>query len=291
MRTRKTSRPVKGSFAKKRASATAWAKKNPKEWDFSKVKHSERPMAVAWEYGREKYREFLNFRSFLLLRGKRRLRKLAKPHETLHGNGLGHIFLTFWQSPQWPSRPFLDLSLKEKKEAFPKVFHSDPKTTTDDVLNIVQDITPNAPYLPGAWKDFHEFFDPEEFILQEIENPVRRLFLVNMDQPPGAILKSFNDQIYQAGLRQGRGRSSLEKDLLALSVHRLFKKYRDFDAMDDVLGTPQSAGKSILALAHNRRSHWNYAQARLGHGWGRKGGKSKNSKPVFQFSRIEADYD
>jgi len=276
---------------KKRALATAWARNNPKEWDFSKVKHHERPMAVAWEYGREKYREFLKFQSFLLLRDKRRLRKLAKPYETLHGHGLGHIFLTFWQSPHWPSRPFLDLSLKEKREAFPKVFHFDLKTTTNDVLNIVKDITPNAPYLPGTWKDFYEFFDAEDFILREIENPVKRLFLINMDKPPEAILKSFKDQIYQAGLKQGRGRSPLEKDLLALSVHRLYKKYRDFRAMDDVLGTSQSGGKSTLTVLHNRRSNWNYAQARLGLGWGAKGGKSKNSKPVFQFSRWDADCD
>jgi hypothetical protein len=272
------------------AQATAWAIAHRHEWDFSTVKHNQRPMAVAWEYGREKYSEFLNFRPFLLLRDKRRLRKLTKPHETLHGHGLGHIFLTFWKSPHWPSRPFLDLSPKEQREAFPKAFHFDLRTKSDDLLDIVEDITPSAPYLPRAWKKVYKHFDPEDFILQEVKSPVKRTFLVNMDRPPEAILKSFKSQICQAGLKQGRGRSSLEKDLLALSVYRLYRKYRDFKAMDHILGTPKSGGKSILALAHNRRPHWNYAQARLGLGWGQKGGKSKNFEPIFQFSRVEADY-
>ncbi|NDF98864.1 MAG: hypothetical protein EB101_08065 [Chitinophagia bacterium] len=291
MKTKRGIRKPAAGTASQIAAATAWAKANPHEWDFSRVKSEERPMAVAWEYGREKYNEFLNFRSFLLLRDKRRLKSLKKPHETLHGNGLGHIFLTFWKSPHWPSRPYLDLSPKERRQAFPKVFHRDLKTTSADVLELVKDVTPRAPYLPAAWKDFHKAFDPEDYILQEIENPAKRLFLVELNQSPEAILKAFKDHLYRGGLKQGRGRSTLEKDLLALTVHRLHKRYRDFRAMDNVLESKFSGGNSVLASAHNRLPYWNYAQARLGLGWGRKGGKSKNSKPLFQFSRWDVDYD
>jgi len=287
-------KPIKESTRSSSSShdpALAWAEKNRQEWDFSRVKVEERPMAVAWEYGREKLDLFLKFSPFLQARDKRRLKKTKKPFETLHANGLSHIFLTFWKSPYWPNKAFLDLSPKEKKDAFPKYFHQDPKTTSAEILNIVKDVTPSAPFQPDAWKDFHKNFDLEDYVLWEVENPVKKVFLVDMDKSPKAILKSFKDHLNRAGFKQGRGRSTLEKDLLALTVHRLFKVFQDFKAMDVVLGTKHSLGKSKLALSHNRTLHWNYAQARLGLGWGRKGGKSKNSQPIFLFSRVDADYD
>jgi hypothetical protein len=281
----------KGRSSASLLKATAWARANPHEWDFSRVKPEEKPMAVAWEYGREQIDLFLRFRSFLAIRDRKRLRKIKKPLETLHGNGLSHIFLTFWKSPQWPKKPFLDLSSKEKKLAFPKVFHEDSKTTSAEILSIVQDITPHLPYEQKSWSDTHKHFDLEDYILCEIENPVKRVLLVDMDQAPGAILKSFKDHLYRAGLKQGRGRSTIEKDLLALTIHRLLPKFRTFKAMDAVLGSSDSSNASVLALEHNRAAYWNYAQSRLGKGWGRKAGKSKNARPVFQFSRLDADYD
>lgn len=279
------------SSTKRRALATAWARNNPKEWDFSEVKPHERGMAVAWEYGREKYDLFKKYRSFLLARYKKRYKKIPKPFQTLHGNGISHIFLTFWKSPCWPRKPFLDLSPEEKRKAFPKFLHSDAKTTSSEILNIVKDVTPDNPFEPKAWDDFHKNFDLADYVLWEVENPVKKVFLIDMDQSPGAILKSFKDHLNRAGFKQGRGRSTLEKDLLALTVHRLFKKYDNYNAMDDVLGNKPTKGASILALRHTRQPFWNYAQARLGNGWGKKGGKSKNSKPIFQFSRVEGDYD
>lgn len=276
---------------KTRAMATAWAKANPQEWDFSRVPPHERGMAVAWEYGREKYELFQKYRSYLLARDRERYKKTRKPFETLHGTGISHIFLTFWQSPHWPNKPFLSLSAQQKKMAFPKFYHSDTKTTSDEILAIVKDVTPGNPFKPEAWDGFHKNFDLADYVLWEIENPVKKVFLVDMNQSPGAILKSFKDHLNRAGFKQGRGRSTLEKDLLALTVHRLFKKYNNYDAMDDVLGSKGIKGASILALRHTRKPFWNYAQARLGHGWGIKGGKSKNSKPIFLFSRVEGDYE
>jgi hypothetical protein len=291
MRSKKLKYSGKGRASNSVVKAAAWARANPHEWDFSKVKPEERPMAVAWEYGREKIKLFSRFRSFLAIRDRKRLRKIKKPLETLHGNGLSHIFLTFWKSPHWPKRPFLDLSSKEKKEAFPKVFHEDSKTTSAEILGIVQDVTPHLPFERKSWRHIHKHFDLEDYILCEIENPVKRVLLVDMNQAPGAILKSFKDHLFRAGLKQGRGRSTIEKDLLALTVHRLFPKFRTFKAMDAVLGSSDSSNASVLAMEHNRAAHWNYAQCRLGRGWGRKAGKSKNARPIFQFSRVDADYE
>jgi len=291
MKPQKSKHLANGRYSASVVKAIAWARANPHEWDFSEVEPEERAMLVAWEYGRERADIFLKFAPFLTIRDRQRYKRTKRPLDTLHGNGLSHIFLTFWKSPHWPKRPFLDLSPKERKEAFPKVFHEDTKTTSAEILNIVKDVTPGAPFEPDAWKNFHENFDPGDYIAWDVENPVKKVFLVDMDQSPGAILKSFKDHLNRAGFKQGRGRSTIEKDLLALTVHRLFPKFKTFKAMDAVLGFRHSSNTSILALEHNRVAYWNYAQGRLGKGWGRKGGKSKNALPIFQFSRLDGDYD
>jgi hypothetical protein len=267
--------------------ALAWAKANTKEWDFSEVEPKERAMAVAWEYGREYFEQFLSFGPFLWLRDKKRCKKNKKPFHAVHSHGLSQIFLTFWKSPLWPKKPFLDLSPSEKKHAFPKLFYEEAKTTSAELLGIVKDVTPYKPYERDAWKDFHKTFHGYYAVEGDYLNPWKRVFLVDMDQGPGAILKSFRDHLYRAGFRQGRGRSTIEKDLLALTVHRLYPWFKSFKAMDHVLGTSHSNNASTLATEHVRTAYWNYAQGRLGKGWGRKGGKSKNAKPIFEFSWVE----
>jgi hypothetical protein len=267
--------------------AIAWARANPHEWDFSKVKPKERPMAVAWEYGRENFDLFLKFAPFLWKRDKKRYKKTKKPFHTIHSYGLSQIFLTFLESPQWPKKPFLDLSSKEKKEAFPKVFHEDPKTTSSEILDIVKDVTPNSPFESDAWENFHKNFEGYYAVWGDFLNPSKRVFLVDMEHSAHATIKAFKDHLSKAGHIQGRGRSTIEKDLHALTVHRLFKRFKTFKAMDRILGTSHSSNTSVLATENNRAAYWNYAQGRLGKGWGRKGGRSKNTNPIFEFSWVE----
>ena len=278
-------RPHRSS--KKRALATAWAKANPHEWDFSKIKAKERPMAVAWKYGRENFDLFLKFAPFLWSRDKKRYKKTKNPFHTLHIYGLGQIFNTFWQSPHWPKRPFLDLSSAEIKAAFPKVFPENTKTTSSEILDIVKDVTPCEPFEKKAWKGFHKNFAGYYVVEGDFSYPSKKVFLVDMEHSADATIKSFKDHLSKAGLIQGRGRSTIEKDLYALTVHRLFKRFKTFKAMDRVLGTSHASNTSVLASENNRVAYWNYAQGRLGKGWGRKGGRSKNTKPVFEFSWVE----
>jgi len=287
MKPQKPKHSANGRTSASVVKAMAWARANPHEWDFSKVKPKERPMAVAWEYGRENFDLFLKFAPFLWKRDKKRYKKTKKTFHTIHSYGLSQIFLTFWESPHWPKKPFLDLSSKEKKEAFPKVFHEDTKTTSSEILDIVKDVTPFAPFEPGAWKDFHKNFEGYYAVWGDFLNPFKKVFLVDMDQGPDAILKSFRDHLYRAGFKQGRGRSTIEKDLLALTVHRLYPRFKTFKAMDHVLGASDSNNTSVLATEHVRAAYWNYARGRLGRGWGRKGGKSKNTHPLFEFSWVE----
>ena len=267
--------------------AIAWAKENRHEWDFSKVKPKERSMAVAWEYGRECFDQFLRYSPFIWERGRKKHKKTKKPFHALHSHGLSQIFLTFWKSPHWPKKPFLDLSPNDKKQAFPKLFHEEAKTTSAELLGIVKDVTPYTPYERDAWKDFHRTFQGCYAVDGDYQYPSKKVFLVDMRQGPDAILKSFRDHLYRAGFKQGRGRSTIEKDLLALTVHRLYPWFKTFKAMDHVLGTSDSNNTSVLATEHVRAAYWNYAQSRLGRGWGRKGGKSKNTHPLFEFSWVE----
>lgn len=244
-------------------------------------------MAVAWEYGRENFDLFLKFAPFLWTRDKKRYKKTKNPFHAIHSYGLGQIFLTFWQSPHWPKRPFLDLSPKEIKAAFPKVFPENTKTTSSEILNIIKDVTPHAPFEKGAWKSFHKNFSGYYAVEGNFSHPPKKVFLVDMEHSADAILKSFKDHLSKAGLVQGRGRSTIEKDLHALTVHRLLPRFKTFKAMDKVLGTTHSNNTSVLASEHVRAAYWNYAQGRLGNGWGRKGGRSKNTRRIFEFSWVE----
>ena len=291
MKTKKPRTSSKTAPFKRLSVAIAWAEANRNEWDFSKVKPKERPMAVAWEYGREYHKWFLRFHPFLLNRHGPLLKEIKRPFERLHGNGIGHIFLTFWKSPHWPKKRYLDLSVSEKVEAFPKVLLSSPKTTSVEILNIVKDVTPHNPWDRNSWRNLYQLFEIDDYMFPEIDSPEKKVFLVDMNEGAQAILKSFKDHLNRAGFKQGRGRSTFEKDLLALTVHRLYPRFKTFRAMDAVLGSSDSHNASLLATEHNRVACWNYAQGRLGAGWGRKGGKSKNALPIFQFSRVDADYD
>ena len=69
----------KGRSSASVVKATAWAKANPHEWDFSKVKPKERSMAVAWEYGRECFDQFLRYSPFLWQRDTKKHKKTKKP--------------------------------------------------------------------------------------------------------------------------------------------------------------------------------------------------------------------
>ena len=287
MKPKKLMQSSKGRSSASVVKATAWAKANPHEWDFSKVKPKERSMAVAWEYGRECFDQFLRYSPFIWERGRKKHKKTKKPFHALHSHGLSQIFLTFWKSPHWPKKPFLDLSPNDKKQAFPKLFHEEAKTTSAELLGIVKDVTPYTPYERDAWKDFHKTFQGYYAVEGDYQYPSKKVFLVDMHQGPDAILKSFRDHLYRAGFKQGRGRSTIEKDLLALTVHRLYPWFKTFKAMDHVLGTSDSNNTSVLATEHVRAAYWNYAQSRLGRGWGRKGGKSKNTHPLFEFSWVE----
>lgn len=240
---------------------------------------------MAWEYGREYLKDFNSwhvYRSFLKRNSRCVVGKSAH-NATVFSHTLNRVFLTFWKSPLWPDSCFQDLTIPEKKQAFPLVFNKWEEPARIDITDSVQDITPRNPWILSEWKKASLLFDEEEEDFQDILGTTKKVFLLNIEKGSQALLHSFKQRLINLGLVEGRGRSPLIKDLLALSIFRLFQRFKNFEQMDVVLGAGGGGRRYFEEKIEVRKDCYCHALSRLGILPLRSKKTWMEIRPVFEF--------
>jgi hypothetical protein len=242
------------------------------EWDFSDLEPEERPMAVAWEYGRELRNTFEKVLSV----------KKKKAFGMFKSDLLHPVFLDFVKCPHWPSRPYKDLNPEEKHQAFPRAPWK-TRLPTKPSGHLVQELK-----LEG-----HAGIPRDEIIQRALypqgrRDPCRILITVNLGANSNLVLTDFKRFLAKQDLLLSAGRAPYGRDLTALGVLRLDRFFQgaDYtDFYDELWHKPMGARKSKknpkwpFVGKPNRQSYLRHAKARLGF----KGMHLEGVPPFFNF--------
>lgn len=241
-------------------SLIAHVKNQHYEWDFRDIEPEERPMAVAWEYGRELKKTF----------AKHLKRTNGRPYGFFNSDLLHPVFLDFVNSPSWPSKPYGSLSPDERLEAFPRApwkLSVHQKT----LQPLVKEIDISNPTGPSYQDLIHRALSPSGR-----RDPCRVLLAVDLGANSNLVLRDFKDFLSKKDLLLSTGRAPYERDLTALSVlrlHRFFSGNDYSEIYDQLLANTsktanhkgsKGAPKSPFVSRANRSSYLRLALARIG---------------------------
>jgi hypothetical protein len=242
------------------------ARKKQAEWDFTNMAPHERPMAVAWEYGRELKDSFQK----CLKKGVSRDRFIS---DVLHP-----VYLDFIHSPHWPKKPYQSLTQEQRRQAFPRapwplVIHK-----KDRSVSLLKEIPTFIGIQPSTVRIIKESLCPDNKY-----DPCKALIVVDLGRNSNATLREFQAYLHKKDLLLGPGRQAHEKDLRALGVLRLklyFNGHKYTAAFVKEFPT--------LISKDNRRGYFRHAMARLGKTRTKQCG---TLKPIFSFFRYSFSFD
>jgi len=231
------------------------------EWDFRDIEPEERPMAVAWEYGRELKKTF----------AKHLKRTNGRPYGFFKSDLLHPVFLDFVNSPGWPSKPYGSLSPNEKLEAFPRAPWKLSVHQKKPSQPLVKEINISNPTGSSCQDLIHQALSPSGR-----RDPCRVLLAVDLGANSNLVLRDFKEFLSKKDLLLSAGRAPYERDLTALSVLRLHRFFSGSDyskfyeqLLEKTIGMTEHKGskgapKSPFVSRANRSSYLRLAAARIG---------------------------
>lgn len=264
----------------------SYLKEQNKEWDFAGVPGYQKPMAVAWEYGRE-LAKLVGKRVFVPPTYKFIFQNQEQPlSPVLRSEYIDSAFCSFLISTHWPVIPFRQLSYPDLRHAFdnapwprPKPhekkewinsshFKLSPRFTdpcfvegsaTPEVQKdflkrlvppIVRDLTPNGLINKESFNKLKGLITRLGYGVRRL-HPSMKIVLIDMDRHPWQIEDSLKQLLKDNNKLLERGRSDYEKDLSALTIYRLKKFFGSFSkmtkAIEENLGSPKKkAEKEVV---------------------------------------------
>ena len=244
---------------------------NWQDWDFRKIKPEERPMAVAWEYGRELKSEFM-----LCLTKPTR----GKP-DRFFSPCLHPVYLDFVRSPYWPQKPYQSLNSLQRREAFPRAPWKGRTRATAKNPNYIKDLTDLCDKRIPTGEEIRDHLFP-----QRAYDPCRHLLVVDLGANSSLTIQAFKNYLAEKDLLLGPGRTAYERDLSALGALRLDKYFKGRNYTKFLIEKDPTL-KSPIISASNRWRYIRRAKVRLG---SIKGGQ-EDPKPFFEFFKHVCSFD
>lgn len=252
------------------------ARKKRAEWDFTKLAPHERPMAVAWEYGRELKDSFQK----CLKKGKRRDRFVS---DVLHP-----VYLDFIHSPHWPHKPYQSLTQQQRRQAFPRAPWPLDAVKKERGALFLEDISGLVGRDPNDLQIIRDKLFP-----QNTYDPCKAVLVIDLGKNSNATLREFEAYLQRKDLLLRPGRQAHEKDLSALGALRLYSYFNGNDYPEDLKESDPTkkidpTEKTALVSTKNRLAYIKHAKARLGNG---DISQSRDIKPLFSFFRFLFSFD
>lgn len=242
-----------------------------KEWDFASISGFQKPMAVAWEYGRQLV-QLHGLRAILpadpTLKADNKKAKLSRCFQSSY---LDQIYCRFRVLKLWPKTPFLQLTYPDVRHAFRAAPW--PKPNEEEATDWKKSIyfSPSDVLDPlfvegnegeGVNKDFLQMLIPP--VLTDLAptgifnkesqerlngalglpgpnglrmHPAMRLLLIDIERHPWELENAFRDFLQKHKKLLPRGRSDYEKDLSALTIFRLNRFFGSLEKMEKAIKT------------------------------------------------------
>lgn len=252
------------------------ARKKRAEWDFTKLAPHERPMAVAWEYGRELKDSFQK----CLKKGKRRDRFVS---DVLHP-----VYLDFIHSPHWPHKPYQSLTQQQRRQAFPRAPWPLDAVKKERGALFLEDISGLVGRYPNDLQIIRDKLFP-----QNTYDPCKAVLVIDLGKNSNATLREFEAYLQRKDLLLRPGRQAHEKDLSALGALRLYSYFNGNDYPEDLKESDPTkkidpTEKTALVSTKNRLAYIKHAKARLGNG---EISQNRDIRPLFSFFRFLFSFD